>query len=242
MNIRLLVGILALFLSHSSFALKISYHAGNSAPYAMTRDGYLVGGIIKDLGEELGKILKTNIEFHFTSRGRMEKEILSGKSHLYMIFNPAWSHNKDMFLWSDPLFQERDIIVTHKKNKFDVAKRSDLYGKRLGTIYKYIYPDLESDFAKGRIIRDDIYRLEQNFGRLDKGNIDAFIGSDVLIEYYIKKAGRFGDYQINPYVESHHSLQTILSPKAPITLEQLNKAYKKMKSDGTLDRIRGKYR
>ncbi len=242
MTLKFSLFITCIFLSFQSYALRISYHAGNAPPYAMTINSELVNGVIRDIGEELGRILKVNIDFHFTSRARCEDEIAAGKSDLYIIYTPKWAKNKSKVLWSIPLFEENDIIVTHRRNPIQVNTKSDLYGKRLGTLYRYIYSDLTDDFKSGQIIRDDTNRLEQNFERLEKGMIDAFIGSDLLVKYYIKKSGRYGDFIINKYIESTHQVQTILSSKSEISLEQLNSAYREMIKSGTIKKILEKYR
>lgn len=222
--------------------LKIAFHAGNAPPFAITKNNYLVSGIMRDIGDELGRILKVNIKYWRTTRGRVEEDINSGRIDLLIKFNPAWSSDKTMHHWSIPIFKEKNVFVTRVDSRFEVEGFKTLKGKRVGTIFKYRYKDIEAHFKKGTIVRDDVYEIGQNFERLERGMIDTLLDSDILIGYYLKKNGRYGDFAVSPFILSEHNIYSILSKRSKLSIENLNRAYEQMMREGTIEQILNKYR
>lgn len=221
--------------------LTILFHAGNSPPFAFTENGKIVGGIIRDIGDELGKRLNINISYFFTSRSRLDQDLIDGKADLSLINNRDWTPQPDKFFWGKPIFQERDVLLSRRSTPL-IRGIGQLKGKRVGTIFSYVYPTLDKYFLDKEIFRDDVYQLEQNFRRLEKGNIDYLVDSDILINYELKRVGRYGDFIISPFLISGHDISPSLSPVSHVDHKLVLKEIERLRISGKIEEILSRYR
>lgn len=221
--------------------LIVGYGAHDAAPYAMTEAGYLTHGIIKDVIEELSDELNVDVEFLEVPRKRYARYLVANRIHLILISNPEWlGYSKD-FDWSIPIFQETDVLVL-AADKPTISQLNQLNGMRLGTIRGYIYPQLTELFNTKQLIRSDVRSMDLNFIRLKKGWIDAFVDSNILINYHLTQIEQSEYYQIAPLVISEHNIQAALAKGAPITIAQFNQALDKLKQNGVIDAILNRYK
>ena len=228
-------------LADSNTTLVIGYGDHNAPPYAMEKGEILHDGIIKDIAMEISHELDINISFAKTSRKRTERHLENDTIHLILISNPAWLSNSKKLQWSEPIFIEKDIIVIKSDNPTNYQRLTDLKGMIIGTIRGYKYPILQDYFAREYFVRYDVSSLEVNFIRLTLGRIDAFIGASIAINHQFKKNKNAKEYKMLPISISNHNVHAALSPNAPITLEQFNKALKKLKDQGVIAAILQKY-
>jgi len=72
-----------------------------------------------------------------------------------------------------------------RRRQPSIAIRSpeQLFGRRLGTLLNYVYPELEPYFADRRIQRDDSPTLAASLLKLEHGRIDALIDTDLSVFY-----------------------------------------------------------
>lgn len=224
--------------------LIVSYGDYNAAPYAMETGEQLSSGIIKDIATELGDELGITVSFLRTPRKRIERYLSNNTSHVHLISNPAWLNNSDKFQWSDALFtqQERMVINADNTNKYE--KLSDFKGMIIGTIRGYKYPTLQVFFDKGDLIPYGVSNLAVNLIRLDLKRVDVVIDSNILINYQLKqlkKKTNESPFRVLPIIVSQVDIKAIISPSAPVTLEQFNQALRKLKDQGVIDAIMKKY-
>lgn len=222
--------------------LIVSFGSHNTSPYTFVEDGKLIGGIYKDIMDEVGKALHLNVVYKQTQKKRQEKYLLQGKRHVLVLSNPLWQKHRDQYSWSVPLTEETNIFVVSARNSFAIRSFEDLHGKHLGTILGYRYPELTDKFGRKEIFREDVISLEQNFNKLKIGRIDCLIGSDILIGYYLKAHNAHNTFLISEKSTGSHPLMTALSSHAPISVEQLNTLYKQLKDNGKLTDIFAKYK
>lgn len=220
--------------------LIVGYGAHNAPPYAIVENNQLVGGIIKDISDEITKLLEIDVSYVETPRKRLADFVASGEIHFTPISNPEWVENSSNFLWSDVLFSEQDRLWTERGRQSDIAKIEDLFGMTIGTINSYVYPTLDTYFEQEKIIRSDTRTLHSNIVRLKLGRIDGFIGSNNLVPYHISQNDDHS-IKLNSFVISEHQLYGILSLKAPITLEQLNHAIELLHQRGAIRQIISAY-
>ena len=216
-----------------------SYHA---EPYAFVKGKQLVGGVIKDVMDELGKELGIEVDYKSTPKKRIEDALGSGKMHVAAISNPAWVKDSEQYHWSIPLFQESSRFLVSAKLAFPITTFEDLHGKRLGTILGYYYPELMEKFESKAILRDDAIRIETNFKRLQAGRIDALIDSDILIAYHLKKHNAYQQFVIAEKVVSTHDIQSAVSKQTPISIDRINTTLQEMKDSGKITEILEKYK
>lgn len=222
--------------------LIVLFGSHNAEPYAFIEDDILVGGIVKDIGDELGELLNMPIEYINVPRKRMEYYLLSGEAHIRLMANPEWVKDPEKYKWSKPLFEEFDSFVVSKQKSFKIDEFSDLKNKVLGTIHGYYYPSLAELFRKQEITRDDTNNMVANFRRLELGRIDSFIDSNISIAYYLKKHQAYDRFSIAEKVAAKHQIQAMMSPSIPISFNRINEAFDTMKKNGKVQEILQKYR
>ena len=239
-----------LFLSFYSFAygnsskLKVGFGFGNSEPYTIKKGETLVGGVLKDMMDELGKRIDKSVEYKIVPRKRHLQSAINGEVDTLCLYNPAWMENPEEVLWSKPLFKEKNIFIMNKKKKFSIKSLSDLKGKKVGTIRGYYYsPDLMKNFKNKTIERVDVTTLNQNFEKLEKSRIDALIDSDILMAHYVKANNGKDKFDYGEMVESSHDLFCYFSKKTMSqSYEQVKNTLEKMRSEGFIDNAIKKYR
>lgn len=225
----------------SQDTLIVSYGDHNSAPYAVEQGEVLYSGIIKDIATEIADELDINISFFKTPRKRTERYLENETVHLVIISNPAWLKNSNKLQWSETVFVEKDIIVTRADNTHIYQELADLKGMIIGTIRGFTYPNLQPYFDKEHFVRYDVSNLQVNFIRLELNRIDALVDADVAINYHLLKSEKPKAYRVLPIVVSEHNIQAALSPNAPVSLEDFNKALIKLKEQGVIAAILKKY-
>lgn len=228
-------------LADNHIPLIIGYGDHNAAPYAMERTEQLYNGIIKDIATEISGELDINISFVKTPRKRLERYLENNTIHLVLMTNPAWLSNNEKLQWSEPLFISKDILVVKANNPNTYNELIDLKGMVIGTIRGYKYPSLQPYFDNKDFLRYDVSNLTVNFVRLELGRIDALVNDDLLINYHLKISKDAHAFKVLPLIVSQHNIQAALSPNAPITLTQFNRALKKLKDQGVIAAIIKKY-
>ncbi len=225
--------------------LVIGVGEGNSEPYSFVSNDVLTGGIIKDIGDALGRDLGIKVSYLMVFRKRVDNQIINGMVHILPIFNPAWTDKPDIFLWSHPLFPERNVFVMAKARAFPLNQLDDLAGKRIGTNIGYFYPTLEPFFATGKLVRDDVTSLKQNLAKLSHGRIDVLIDSQILLNYYLKTAratAPTSEFVVSDLIASSQDIYFAYSKQLPVAAAKITAALDKMRQSGEIERILERYR
>jgi len=234
---------LFLFSANAVYAeeLRIVFSNCNARPYAFIEDNQLVGGLIKDLMDELTGRLDLHPTYVNIPKKRNEAYLLSGAAHVIAFTNPNWLENSDKFNWSIPLFQEESRFVVSVKNPIQIKMLNDLDGRRMGTINGYRYcSQLTEKFESQKVLRDDVDSLEQNFMRLDLGRIDCLISAQTQVMFYLNNHTE-QKFVIAEKVESTNTIHAAFTKNVPVSIERINNEIKKMKDNGKITEIFKKY-
>lgn len=221
--------------------LIIGYGDHDAPPYAIERSEKLTSGIIKDISAEISGELDVNVTFVKTPRKRTERYLENNTVHLILITNPVWLSNSDSLQWSETIFIEKVKMVIRADDPTSYEKITDFKGMIIGTIRGYSYPTLQPFFDKEFFIRYDVSNLDVNFIRLELNRIDALVDADILINYQLKHSKKPKIFKALPLTITQNNIQAALSPSAPITINQLNQALKKLKDQGVISAILKKY-
>jgi polar amino acid transport system substrate-binding protein len=223
--------------------LVVAYQENNAEPYSMVIDGKMVGGIIKNVCDALGKSLGVPVEYRLVPRKRLESDIAKGLVSMIAVINPAWVDKPSALLWSVPLFTESNRFVV-AGNGPKILTSTDLRGLHIGTILGYYYVGLEELFARGFTFRQDVRTLLQNFQKLGTGRIDTLVDSDILIQWRIGHlAGvKPSDFQLSEFVLSRQDIYWAVSPQSTPPPAKILAALKRLKESGEIDRILARYR
>ncbi|CAM5212960.1 substrate-binding periplasmic protein [Alishewanella longhuensis] len=156
----------------------------NAPPFALfDQDSNLAGGISKDILEALANHSQLVLQYLALPRGRVEQWLLRDDADIACFLNPDWVEQPEQLLWSNSLFNTRQVII-RRNNSPAIQKMTDLLGKRLGTDRGFSYPEFDKMFSQRLLIRDDATSLEVNASRLQKLRLDAVLAVDLAYHYY----------------------------------------------------------
>lgn len=233
---------LVFMVSITSIELKVSYGYHNAQPYAFIENNTLIGGVIKDIMDEVGLLLNAEIKYIDVPNKRQVESLESGRVDVLAIMNPAWiEEDADKFYWSMPLFTEDNIFVLSKDNSFKLDNHDDLNGKVLGCILGYYYRGLMDRFERNIIIREDAKSLKSNLLKLKSGRIDALIDSNITIMYTVKHLNIEDDFVYPEFVSTSYDVYFTYSKVSQIHFDKINSALQKLIDNGTLNQILKKY-
>jgi signal transduction histidine kinase/ABC-type amino acid transport substrate-binding protein len=142
------------------------------------------------------------------------------------------------YLFSEPLVTNAQAIFVRKDNQF-ISALSDLRGRtatyQLGDVAEEILswePEVNAlGFADQERALTDVLN----------GHADAFVGNRLTAIYYLQKMRRLEELKIvgEPMAVTDYCMA--VSPDQPALLESLNAGIKKVKANGTYDRIYKKW-
>lgn len=164
-------------------AWRVAVSHANGEPFVLyDQNGRFRGGVAKDIIDDLARTLAASPEYLNLPRARVVPELLRGGIDAACFIAPAWVERPGRLHWSPPLFRIRQVVVS-PPGASPVRQPEDLFGKRLGVMLNYTYPELQPFFLDGRIQRADAPSVTSNLAKLRRGRIDAVLEIDLTILY-----------------------------------------------------------
>lgn len=222
--------------------LKIAWGRHDIAPIAMIERGEITGGLIFDLGSALAKELNTSVEFVEIPRRRQANALLTGKVDVVLPTSPLWQKEANKFVWTKPLFEQKDVFVVSKVDPKKYLNLKSLYKLDVGAIRGYVYPSLADDFKAKNIARHDVSNINANFDKLKHGRIDGFIVSEWIAYYELDKNKYKDDLKLSGLIISRHDIYAAISPESPLSSEKINLAVEQLKHKQMFNEILNRYR
>lgn len=226
----------------SSFAKTATLYYGianeTNSPFVEveTRNGRteVKDGILKNLAEAITKEMGVTPSMVLLPQQRVGPDLDAGEISMVCFVHESWFPKElgSKLLWSDELTSNTNYIAT--MNSKPVSKIEDLYGKQVGTIVNFYYKKLDPFFDKGTITKEPGPSTGSNIEKLIRGRIDYMIISNLEYDYYKKKYPHLRSYDLGLDTVK---VKCVLSKKASVTLDQLNKAIANLKKSGRLDKI-----
>lgn len=143
------------------------------------------------------------------------------------------------FLFSKPLYNLKGIAVTLAGND-SIAKLTDLKGKVIGAQKGDIAIEVLRRFVADFTVKE-VDDVEQALELLNEGKVDAVLGDEPVIWYYMKELSKVSRYKVIPQPIYDESC-VIAVPKGREDLrDSINRAIFELRRNGTLDRINQKW-
>jgi polar amino acid transport system substrate-binding protein len=222
--------LLILFCSLLSAApLRFLVDTSVTLPYAKFEDGELKAGLSYQLGLDLAKRLDREAVFVPVARKRIAAVLESGQADLICGYATAWLPGP--FEWSQALVQHVELLITRADARAP-HRVADLAGQTVGSIAGFRYPSLERQLG-AQFIRDDGPDAEALMRRLAAKRISHAIVSLSYLNYQREVRG-FTLALHAPLELERTDLRCALSPKADLSLRQLDEALGQMQKDGAL--------
>ncbi|SCK19217.1 ABC transporter substrate-binding protein [Vogesella sp. LIG4] len=217
--------------------LRVVVDDSTEMPLAELRDGLLLQGWHKDVGELLAARLGREAEFVIRPRKRLPAELNNGGADMVCGYKPEWLPGP--FAWSVPVADLSEVLITPQREPRPRSLAA-VAGQPVGTVLGFRYPELEAVLGT-RFIRDDAPSAETNLDKLAAGRIPHVIISSLYLDYQ-RKRGRF-KLPLHPrLLVSRSQVRCALSPGSRIELRQLNAAIRTLQAEGSLQAVLRHYR
>ncbi|MBU3130255.1 transporter substrate-binding domain-containing protein [Clostridium tagluense] len=146
------------------------------------------------------------------------------------------AHN---FIFTNPIYYQRGAILT-KKNNTSIKTPRDLKGKTIAAIKgDYVFDHLAENYTNVRGVKTD--NLREAISLLQKSKVDAVLGDESVINYYLTQEGLSREYSIlNEYL---YERDAVIGVKIgnEILIKIINKAIYQLQKDNTMERIDEKW-
>ena len=224
----------------SALALDLKIITLEVAPWAFYNDEerVLVSGIFPDLVRDIEQRTGYDIKVTLSAFGfdRIFRELNSGRQDCTVIIK---NNDYDAILVQEAFYDHPMGVVAHKK--VSLKHESDLYGLQVSV--HQVLAELAGFVDDPRIGKDIDMNYELGLKKIEHGRVDGVVGAIPTIQYLAKQSGV--DHLLGkPLVLKKEPiyLQCSKYSKNLSHVENVNKAIRAMKTDGTIDRIKKHYR
>jgi len=201
----------------------------------------VVGGFLKDLGDQIAAELGTEAQHLLVSRRRIESTVMSGHADIVCYYSPPWLPGGGNN-WSVPVVAQVERVVSLAARPLAFERVQDLHGRRIAVLLGYHFPQLQAAFDSGLVQRLDERHVDLLFRRLRLGLADALITSEVEIAGYFKRYPEQREhFQVSARSFSVTDTQCLVSPASPWKLAAVNEALNRLIQSGALARLAQRY-
>lgn len=208
---------------------------------------YLRGDVQKGIDYEIAQRVADKMNFRLTMRHcpfkRCLKEMSLGRLDLQS--GIAYNEERAKYItYLKPSYGEVAAKFYTRKGEGHVLERyEDLYKIRVGMVAESHY--FEPFNSDENINKFSVPKEEMLFALLEKGRIDAIIGTSPNLEFQIKKYGHKGKFDVAPYRPKNNiPLYFGVSKHSPLKVyeDRLNYVLLELKETGEIDEILARYR
>ena len=243
---KAIIIVLSLLISSTVYARELVFASSGYSPFLIQDKGNtrVEGGIYRDI---LSLFTEAYPEY----------------SILYEVYPPkranimmARGEGVDLILQSSLFVQEgtqlyyefseivtttKDIVITKAGSDIDYKNSEDLIGKTVAVRRGYKYGIFDQYEKEGKLRYEVLNEHDHAIKFLSFGRADALLGNIHVHPYYIKKMGlKLSDFSFSEKALFEFDLAFQVR-KGIGVLPKLNKFIRKIKNDGTLDKIIDKY-
>lgn len=226
------------------FASQLTAYTENLAPLNYEHQGKLTG-FSSELLQAMLAQAKLSAKFVVQPWARSYQQVLQEPDSL--IYTIARTREREaLFEWIGPISPRR-ICLLKLRSRTDIKLRdlSTLSNYKLGLVRemassqllidKHLVPDTAYDFAP---------TSESNVKKLLAGRVDLIVGSDWVTYYEARRLSGKSKSLVLAWVldESSPYYFALNKQSDPQTLKALRQAFEKLKADGSVERLRKKYR
>ncbi|MCG8568665.1 MAG: transporter substrate-binding domain-containing protein [Spirochaetes bacterium] len=159
---------------------------------------YYIGGIL-DENTQITKGMFVEFLYEFEKqfdyeiikicvpRKRIDLMMETGKAQVFSLTNPLFLGSEaEKYLFTEPIFYTKDVVVSLKENPLNYEKPEDLFGKKIGKVSGMRYGELDQYFANGKITPVDVTNEMALPEMLKRKRIDAYLGNSTVSPYKYK--------------------------------------------------------
>lgn len=154
------------------------------APYAIFKDGALVGGIDFELAQAIGEALRLPVQHVLLPRPRVDAAVAAGEIDLRCHLSPEFTRTPEQYLWSSPLLELENVLVGHQSAEAISSLEQLPRGQVLGTVLGFVYPGVDERVADGRLRRDDTIAIDRSLQKLSLNRVPYAIAEQREVSWY----------------------------------------------------------
>ncbi|MBV8049363.1 MAG: transporter substrate-binding domain-containing protein [Paludibacterium sp.] len=206
-------------------------------PVAVIEHNTLQSGLSKDIGQALAQAVGRRAVFAIISRKRVEWALENGSVDIVCNANPAWYDDAGQLGWTHEIFPLVERVAV-PANKPPVRSIDDLVGKRISVIRGYSYPSLDPLWATGKSFRDTEDRLALLIRAITTQVADAAIVTEWEYVAWAKvHPDQARQVRLSNYQFASTPTMCAVSPKARVSVDELNRAIDRLRQQGKFKAI-----
>ena len=175
-------------------------------------------------------------ELKFIPRKRLERIMTSGETLIMPWVNPLWFKQEDQqqWLWSTPIIDDCDVVVTHRDNLKTYSGLDSLLGQTLVLPSGFRFPTLTS-LIEAEKIKVIYAPSELNAAKMLNSKFVEYAAMGRLVAHYLQRQ-EMDIKQLTPAIEVYQRRITI-SGNRPDLLKHINEFLKHWKSQSEFPNI-----
>lgn len=210
--------------------------SNHAMPIAEFRNGRLVNGIMKDIGEALAARLHRQVQFVTVPSRRVSMVLSQGEADGVCYVQPYWIDG--VYRWSVPMIPNGAVVLARDEAPV-VSSAADLRGRKVGTVAGYRYPYFEEALGK-QFERDDAPSMEHNLRKLAAGRTNYALIEQATAAYEIRNdPGK--RLRVDLVYESFKA-RCAFSLQSKLPFDEVSRAIDSLIGDGSIDQIMARYR
>lgn len=221
--------------------IRLATPPGGFPPFIIDAPGQPTSGIVVDVLREIAGLHGYRIQPTDAPKKRVEQMILEGQ----LDASPRateWGGDPKVFLFTDPVIRIRDLVFSRRQAPLRYRSPDDLLGKSVGTHLGYSYPLLTPYFDSKKILRADAGTEKSMLLMLQAGRTDALVMNEWVAAWLIKTENLQDQFTASETELDGYEYRLMFGPQWSDFVTQFNRELARMKRDGRLSRVIGKYR
>ncbi|MBM1189632.1 substrate-binding periplasmic protein [Pseudomonas weihenstephanensis] len=241
MRLILCALLLAVITGHAhSAALRVAVADSWAMPMIEVTDGQPTSGILYDLILSLARHLGQPAQFHVLARARVQSAMEHGEVDIRCFVAPAWvGHSARNYLWSEPLLEQRDVLVSTHKHLNPVNVQT-LPQQSIGTVLSYTYPSLQPLFDAEKLHRDDARSQEQVLQMLIARRFDYAVSNQWALDW-VNKSREQTDQLHSVALIQEQRLSCMVRNDPHLATGRILDTLVNMRDSGEIERIIARY-
>ena len=215
--------------------LRFAITDGWAMPMVQIERGRPTQGILPDVMTSLATQVGMPAQFHVLSRARLDAAMKQGEIDIRCYVSPDWVKDNGDYLWSIPLFFQRDLLVAPTSTPATVTPAT-LSHQAIGTVLGYSYPTLQPLFDTGQLHRDDARSQEQVLAKLLAGRYRYGVTNQWALDWFNQRHA--ADRQLHEVtVLQEQQLSCYVRNDPDIPAQRILRTLLHMKTSGEIDAI-----
>ncbi|MBB5204804.1 polar amino acid transport system substrate-binding protein [Inhella inkyongensis] len=162
--------------------LRVTLSTTWGEPFVVRQRGRPPQGILPELMQALAAEMKLTLRWVELPSLRTPAAMSKGEVDLHCLIHPDWwGEPVEPQRWSAPVVVMRDLLVAAPGGPADWAAYQAQSRWRIGTVHGYLYPTLQADMARGRLLRDDAPNQATLLAKLSRARTPLGIVSEYAL-------------------------------------------------------------